>query len=69
MDKMATHKINVIANNHQKNLKLNNPALCYKKETLFIRNGIITISLLFIVMCFQLCILHLLNAQRRQFAI
>ncbi len=25
MDKMATYKINVIANNHQKNLKLNNP--------------------------------------------
>ncbi len=24
---MATHKINVIANNHQKNLKLNNPGV------------------------------------------
>ncbi len=27
MDKMATYIINVIANNHQKNLKLNNPAI------------------------------------------
>jgi len=41
MDKIVIHKINVIANNHQKNLKLNNPALEFRNETRFILIGII----------------------------